>query len=165
MYRFEKMTQQEAEDIAYNWHYDGEYSFYDMEADKEDLAGFLDPESRGDTMFTVRKGKEVVGFFSVNNTEQDSIFDIGLGMRPDLTGSGLGLEFLRAGMDFVITRFAPEKITLSVAAFNQRAINVYKKMGFKELDRFMQDTNGGTYEFIRMENYPVATTVNRPLID
>jgi [ribosomal protein S18]-alanine N-acetyltransferase len=58
---------------------------------------------------------------------------------------------LKAGLDFVITRFSPKKITLSVATFNQRAIKVYRKMGFKELDTFMQDTNGDTYEFIRME--------------
>ena len=37
------MTQEQAEEIAFNWHYDAEYSFYDMEADKEDLVEFLDP--------------------------------------------------------------------------------------------------------------------------
>jgi [ribosomal protein S18]-alanine N-acetyltransferase len=149
-YRFEKMTQQQAEEIAYNWHYDGEYSFYDMEADKEDLAEFLNPELRGDSVFTVNKCEEIVGYFSVNQTTAATC-DIGLGMRPDLTGSCMGLDFLKAGMDFVKSRFKPEIITLSVAMFNQRAIKVYRKMGFKELDTFMQDTNGDTYEFIRME--------------
>jgi [ribosomal protein S18]-alanine N-acetyltransferase len=149
-YRFEKMTQQQAEEIAYNWHYDGEYSFYDMEADKEDLAEFLNPELRGDSVFTVNKCEEIVGYFSVNQTAAATC-DIGLGMRPDLTGNSMGLDFLKAGMDFVKSRFKPEIITLSVAMFNQRAIKVYRKMGFKELDTFMQDTNGDTYEFIRME--------------
>jgi [ribosomal protein S18]-alanine N-acetyltransferase len=149
-YRFEKMTQQEAEEIAYNWHYDGDYSFYDMEADKEDLAEFLNPELRGDSVFTIYKGEEIIGYFSVNQTAA-ATYDIGLGMRPDLTGRGMGVDFLKAGLDFVITRFSPKKITLSVATFNQRAIKVYRKMGFKELDTFMQDTNGDTYEFIRME--------------
>ncbi len=32
--KFTSMTQEQAEQIAYNWHYDGEYSFYDMDADK-----------------------------------------------------------------------------------------------------------------------------------
>jgi [ribosomal protein S18]-alanine N-acetyltransferase len=149
-YRFEKMTQQEAEGIAYNWHYDGDYSFYDMEADKEDLAEFLSPELRGDSVFTVYKGEEIIGYFSVNQTAA-ATYDIGLGMRPDLTGSGMGLDFLKAGMDFVKSRFKPEIITLSVAMFNQRAIKVYRRMGFIYLDTFMQNTNGGTYEFLRME--------------
>jgi [ribosomal protein S18]-alanine N-acetyltransferase len=149
-YRFEKMTQQEAEEIAYNWHYDGEYSFYDMEADREDLAEFLNPELRGDSVFTVYLGEEIGGYYSVNQTAA-ATYDIGLGMRPELTGSGMGLAFMKAGMDFVKSRFKPEIITLSVAMFNQRAIKVYRRMGFIDLDTFMQNTNGGSYEFLRME--------------
>jgi [ribosomal protein S18]-alanine N-acetyltransferase len=149
-YRFEKMTQQEAEEIAYNWHYDGEYSFYDMEADREDLAEFLNPELRGDSVFTVYLGEEIGGYYSVNQTAA-ATYDIGLGMRPELTGSGMGLAFMKAGMDFVKSRFKPDIITLSVAMFNQRAIKVYRRLGFIDLDTFMQNTNGGSYEFLRME--------------
>jgi [ribosomal protein S18]-alanine N-acetyltransferase len=148
-YKFDIMTQEQAENIAYNWHYDGEYSFYDMEADKEDLAEFLDPKTRGDSMFAVTKGNELIGFFSVNKVANNT-FDIGLGMRPDLTGSGYGLEFLNAGVDFMQSKYTPAKITLSVATFNQRAIKVYREIGFKDIDTFMQDTNGGTFEFLRM---------------
>ena len=39
-YTYTVMTQEEAEEIAYNWHYEGKYSFYDIEADEEDLAEF-----------------------------------------------------------------------------------------------------------------------------
>ena len=46
-YMFTVMSQAEAEEIAYNWHYEGEYSFYDIEADEEDLAEFLKDESEG----------------------------------------------------------------------------------------------------------------------
>lgn len=148
-YKFEIMTQEQAEDIAHNWHYDGEYSFYDIEADEEDLAEFLNPETRGTSMFAVLKKDEIIGFFSVNKVATN-IYDIGLGMRPDLTGDGRGLEFLNAGIDFVQSRFTPDKIILSVATFNQRAIKVYRKVGFKDIDTFMQDTNGSTYEFLRM---------------
>jgi [ribosomal protein S18]-alanine N-acetyltransferase len=149
-YRFKKMTQKEAEDIAYGWHYDGDYVFYDMESDEEDLAEFLDPASRGETVFTVLKEDSVTGFFSVSKPEE-GICDIGLGMRPELTGNGMGSDFLKAGLSFVINEFKPDKITLSVATFNQRAIRVYKKNGFTAIGTFMQDTNGGTYEFLRME--------------
>lgn len=148
-YKFEIMTQEQAEDIAYNWHYDGEYSFYDIEADEEDLEEFLNQETRSTSMFTVLEKDEIIGFFSVNKVATN-IYDIGLGMRPDLTGDGRGLEFLNAGIDFVQSRFTPDKIILSVATFNQRAIKVYRKVGFKDIDTFMQDTNGSTYEFLRM---------------
>jgi [ribosomal protein S18]-alanine N-acetyltransferase len=101
-------------------------------------------------VFTVYLGEEIVGYYSVTQTAA-ATYDIGLGMRPDLTGKSMGLDFMKAGMNFVKSRFKPEIVTLSVATFNQRAIKVYRKMGFINLDTFMQNTNGGTYEFLRME--------------
>ncbi|MGF2715207.1 GNAT family N-acetyltransferase, partial [Bacillus cereus] len=43
-------------------------------------------------------------------------------------------------------------ITLSVAAFNERAIKVYKKAGFEAVGTFIQKTNGSCFEFLKM-NY------------
>lgn len=148
--KFKLITQQQAEEIAYEWHYDGDYAFYDMEADEEDLAEFLDPVKRGEHIYAVMQDSELIGFFGFN-LKRDDIVDIGLGMRPDLTGKSLGTDFVQAGLEFAIDRFEPEKITLSVAVFNQRAIKVYEKVGFESAGTFMQDTNGGTYEFLKME--------------
>jgi len=150
--KFEEMTQKHAEDIAFNWHYNGEFSFYDMESDKEDLIEFLDPDKRGNSHFVVMNDTEVIGFFSFNKVTQSTI-DLGLGMRPDLTGNGHGLRFLIAGIDFAKAKYNPKKITLSVATFNQRAIKVYRKLGFEEVETFMQDTNGSRYEFLKMIYY------------
>ncbi|MFJ7934925.1 GNAT family N-acetyltransferase [Sporosarcina sp. NPDC096371] len=149
VYNFKTMTQEQAEDIAYSWHYDGEYSFYDMEADQEDLVEFLDPEKRGDYTFIVLKDHTLVGFFSFTKIEANTI-DIGLGMRPDLTGGGDGLAFVKAGVAFAESTFTPDKITLSVVTFNKRAIKVYEKAGFEAGSTFMQDTNGSRYEFLEM---------------
>lgn len=151
-YKLEEMTQEQAEDIAFNWHYNGEFSFYDMESDKEDLVEFLDPHQRGNSNFVVMNGTEVIGFFTFNKVTQNTI-DLGLGMRPDLTGNGNGLGFLIAGLDFAKAKYNPEKITLSVATFNQRAIKVYRKLGFEEVETFIQDTNGRRYEFLKMIYY------------
>ena len=54
-FNIEPLTQSDAETIA-TWHYDGEYAFYDAEADPEDLEELLDPALRGDSMFGVRDG-------------------------------------------------------------------------------------------------------------
>lgn len=143
------MTQRQAEEIAFNWHYEGEYSFYNMEADQDDLEEFLNPEARGDSTFAVTKGQDLFAFLSVS--QKGKTVDIGLGMKPNITGKGNGLAFLKAAIDFIKREYEPWKITLSVATFNQRAIKVYKKFGFKEVDKFMQQTNGSTFEFIKME--------------
>lgn len=148
-YKFEMMTQEQAEEIAFNWHYEAEYSFYDMDADKDDLVEFLDPQKRGDSNFVVTQDNDIIGFFSFNKVAIHTI-DIGLGMRPNLIGNGNGLEFIRAGLEFAISKYAPRKITLSVATFNQRAIKVYRKIGFEEVNTFMQDTNGDYFEFVEM---------------
>ncbi|UOQ50394.1 GNAT family N-acetyltransferase [Gracilibacillus caseinilyticus] len=149
-YEFSVMTQKQAENIAFNWHYEGEYSFYNMEADEEDLTEFLNPEERGNSTFSVTIENELVAFLSFSKVAHRTC-DIGLGMRPDLTGQGNGTEFLRAGINFIQSEFKPEKITLSVATFNQRAIKLYRKVGFKDVETFMQDTNGSTFEFLKME--------------
>ena len=148
-FRIEPLTQSDAEKIA-SWHYEGEYAFYDAEADAEDLAELLDPALRGDSMFAVRDGAgRLVGFFAFQIT--DGVVDFGLGLHPDLTGKGLGKDFVRAGLAFAQSRFSPETIQLRVAAFNKRAIKVYQRVGFREIEHYMNRTNGGEFEFIRME--------------
>ncbi|OEH92338.1 GNAT family N-acetyltransferase [Bacillus solimangrovi] len=149
-YKFDIMTQEQAEDIAYKWHYNGVYAFYDMEADKEDLTEFLDQEERADSYYIVSKDNEMIGFFCFQLDECNSV-DIGLGMKPELTGKGLGNEFLQAGLDYAGKTYTPDKLTLSVATFNKRAIKVYEKVGFYPVKTFMQSTNGSHFEFVKME--------------
>lgn len=149
-YKFSVMTQEQAENIAFNWHYDDEYSFYNMEDDEEDLEEFLNPQERGNSTVAVTEANELVAFFSYSKVA-DRTFDIGLGMRPDLTGKGNGIEFLRAVINFINAEVNPEKITLSVAIFNQRAIKLYRNIGFIDVNTFMQNTNGSTFEFLKME--------------
>ena len=45
--KIEPLRQSNAEEIANNWHYEGIYSFYDMQADPEDYEEILSPEARG----------------------------------------------------------------------------------------------------------------------
>ncbi|TCI21477.1 GNAT family N-acetyltransferase [Exiguobacterium sp. SL-9] len=149
-HQFAVLTQLQAETIAYTWHYEGEYAFYDMEADQDDLAEFLDVEQRGQLVFAITSNGELVGFVSVAQTDAETV-DIGLGMKPDLNGNGSGRAFITSILEFVDTKFGPDRITLSVAAFNVRAIRVYETCGFKQTGSFQQSTNGSTFTFIQME--------------
>ncbi|MCP3026417.1 GNAT family N-acetyltransferase [Halobacillus sp. A5] len=147
----ERMTQNQAEHIAYHWHYDGPYSFYNMEADPDDLADFLNPEVRGDHYFAALDQDGVlVGFFSLDPFEDGKV-DIGVGLKPELTGQGLGMEFLTKVIYHAQSLFKPRVLTLSVADFNQRAIKLYRKAGFEPVATFLQKTNGSHFKFIKME--------------
>jgi ribosomal-protein-alanine N-acetyltransferase len=91
---------------------------------------------------------ELAGFLVVKLTGQ--VAEIGLGLRPGLTGHGLGESFLRACLRFASAALGAQSYTLAVAAFNRRAITVYEQAGFRKVERFEHFTNGGFHAFIRM---------------
>jgi ribosomal-protein-alanine N-acetyltransferase len=71
---------------------------------------------------------------------------MGIGMRPDWTGSGKGTTITGAVMSFGIQKYFPLRLRATVAAWNERAQRVCLKNGFKIVDRF---TNPKTYrEFV-----------------
>lgn len=149
-FRFEPMSERHARAVA-GWHYDPPYDFYDWEADPADLAELLDPVQWQDRYFAVLGDLgDLVGFFACFRRE-GNVIEVGLGLRPDLTGRGLGLPFLLAGLEFARRRYAPARFRLAVAAFNRRAIRVYERAGFRRGERYQHRTNGGVHEFLRME--------------
>ncbi|MGN6561378.1 MAG: GNAT family N-acetyltransferase [Thermomicrobiales bacterium] len=142
------MTEPDARAIA-TWHYAAPYTFYDFASDPDDLAELLDPAGWGETYFAATdEAGGLVGYWQVRT--QGETAEIGLGLRPDLTGRGLGLSFLQAGLAFTSARWPAKQFSLAVAIFNERAICVYQRAGFQATGRFWQSTNGGRYEFIRM---------------
>jgi [ribosomal protein S18]-alanine N-acetyltransferase len=143
------MTAVDAHAVA-AWRYPGEYSFYDADADPGDLAELLDPAEWGHRYFAVDElGQHTLaGFVTVKLTGW--VAEIGLGLRPDLTGRGLGESFVRACLRFASAARGAQSYTLSVAAFNRRAITVYERAGFQQVERFEHVTNGGLHAFIRM---------------
>jgi ribosomal-protein-alanine N-acetyltransferase len=78
------------------------------------------------------------------------VAEIGLGLQPELTSRGHGETFVRACPRFASAALGAQSFTLAVAAFNRRAITVYERAGFQEVERFEHFTNGGLHAFIRM---------------
>jgi [ribosomal protein S18]-alanine N-acetyltransferase len=143
---FRPMTEADAHVVS-TWRYPEPYSAYNGDANNPTIIAYLvDPANR---IFTaVDESGEVVGFFSFGRDAQvpggldlveqsdSSTLDIGLGLRPDLTGRGLGLEFLEAGMAFARKTFAPAHFRLAVLSWNERAIRVYERAGFQLVRAF-----------------------------
>lgn len=152
------MSEAEAHALA-GWHYEPPYSFYDWTADENDLAELLGKETReGKYYSALDEEKALFGFFSFQEEGDDVV--VGLGLRPDLTGRGLGLAYLEAGLAFARERFGPRRFRLSVATFNRRAIRVYERAGFERLREFDHETNGGVYRFLELAR-PVAPVAKR----
>jgi [ribosomal protein S18]-alanine N-acetyltransferase len=124
------------------WRYDPPFDLYDEE-DK--------PVKNPERFFEARDEHDgLIGFYSFER--KGSTIKCGLGLRPDLTGRGLGLEFVTAGVDYARRRFRPERIVLDVFAFNERAVKVYERAGFRVTRRRLQRyRDRGKIETVDME--------------
>ena len=143
------MSQAEAEEIA-SWRYEGTYAFYDADADPDDLALLLSGEVRENRYFSALAADgSLVGFLEFK--QDGSTIELGLGLRPDHTGRGLGLSFVEAGLSFARVRFQPERFRLAVATFNERAIKVYERAGFVAARTYDHKTAGSVHRFLEMQ--------------
>ena len=152
-YIFTPMNKEYANDIVSNWHYSDVYSFYDMAADADDLRIFVDTKNWENIIRAVlNENDELIGWASFY-TENDE-FWLSLGLRPDLTGQGLGEEFVSECVRYAISGYKiKHTIKLAVALFNQRAIRVYQRAGFMETSKTIRDTHIGKVDFIEMERH------------
>jgi RimJ/RimL family protein N-acetyltransferase len=142
------------------WRYEGQYTIYNWE-EEDDPAEMLDRRS---PHYAVKDERgELVGFFAYGSSAQvwdsgephlyseHNTITIGLGMRPDLTGKGLGLAFTQAGLDFAREHFTPDYFRLYVLTFNERAIRVYERAGFVRAGIFTRlSAEYGNRDFVEM---------------
>lgn len=127
------------------WRYPPPYDFYNDDGE---------PVKNPERFLAVRDDDDsLIGFYYFEK-DRDALF-YGLGLRPDLTGRGFGESFVRVGLDHVRARYGPRRVVLDVAAFNQRAIRVYRRVGFVETGRHTETfDHHGEVEFIDMERRP-----------
>jgi ribosomal-protein-alanine N-acetyltransferase len=147
-YTFTPMTEGEAHEIV-AWHYEAPYDFYDIIADPEQHSEILDPDYRRKHYYAARdENGEQVGFFEYQPRRDE--LHIGLGLRPDLTGKGLGRGFVEAGVDFGRELYSPARFTLEVAKFNARATKLYQMLGFTITGESAHEIQGRTWPFHEM---------------
>lgn len=141
-YVLRAITRPDAQEIS-DWRYPGPYSSYD--GNPSSVPGLLNARYNYHAVFD--NAENLVGYFCFGadatipegrkrGLYSDDALDVGLGMRPDLTGRGRGLEFVRAGLRFAGEKFSPPAFRLTVAAFNRRAVAVYERAGFDLVQEF-----------------------------
>lgn len=151
LYRYVPMQEEYANKIVNSWQYDGIYSFYDMKADEDDLKLFTDKTNWKNIIFAVLNNKnELIGWSSYYM--EGEIIWLALGLKPELTGKGLGKQFVSDCIQFIKSKSHLNQsiIKLEVALFNQRAIKVYKRVGFAESDKITKSTHIGKLDFLQM---------------
>jgi ribosomal-protein-alanine N-acetyltransferase len=139
---FTPMDESAAREIL-TWRYEEQYAFYNPDpADAEESVGpFLDPAN---AYYSVRDEQGLLVAYPCFGLDAQvpggdysaDALDTGGGMRPDLTGRGLGLAFLEAGLEFGRRMYNPRAFRVTVAAFNARARRVCEKAGFRPVQTF-----------------------------
>lgn len=155
-YVLRSLNEADARQIC-TWRYPGPYDFYDIDA--ASMPELLDPAHH--CVAVEDESGELVGFFTFGESARvrgaaraglyrEPALDLGLGMRPDLTGSGHGLAFVGAALDYAAGRFQPSRLRLVVATFNTRAIRVYERLGFEPGPAFTSPVRETEVPFLLM---------------
>ena len=145
---FEQMNAAEAERLT-RWHYQPPYQIYNTTSNETLIRPFVDPEN---AYYSILDNGELVGFCCFGKEAQvpggnygrDSL-DIGLGVRPDLTGQGRGQMYIADVLNFARSKFNPILFRITVAAFNERALKAWKKAGFQQVQSFQALENKGIF--------------------
>jgi RimJ/RimL family protein N-acetyltransferase len=151
--RIVPMTVAFGADIA-TWEYPEPYEQYSMVG--VDPEFFTDPDN-GYTALVDDDGA-LIGYRSFGADGRvpgyvydDTALDTGGGLRPSLTGQGLGRQAIATGLAYGQERFAPPAFRVTVASFNARAQRVVTSLGFVHVARFDATTDGTPYDvFVRM---------------
>jgi [ribosomal protein S18]-alanine N-acetyltransferase len=155
---FVPLTAQQVSQIL-TWRYPPPYDLYNMgkgTGDPLELIEAIDYFSQAHYHFQAvlrQPAAELAAFCSFGLDGQvaggdysEAAVDIGMGVRPGLTGRGLGGMFAGVAIDFAQKTFAPPQLRVTIAEFNRRAQKVWQRHGFVQTQRFY--ANFGERPFI-----------------
>jgi RimJ/RimL family protein N-acetyltransferase len=123
------LTPEQGEEMA-RWAYPGPWAVYDVTGPIDPAEGFW---------AVVDDSGEVAGFacFGVEArvpglAERAGVLDVGVGMRPELTGQGLGPEFARAVLEHGREVSGASRLRAVVQDWNERSRRLLLGLGFTE---------------------------------
>jgi [ribosomal protein S18]-alanine N-acetyltransferase len=113
------------------WQYEPPYDIYNCPLEELDEAVEYNIDLANNVYAMLDQNGELVGYCSYGRNAQvpggdysEGALDIGLMIKPALTGQGLGTAFVSEVIWNGLEEFTPKKLRGTVAAFNHRAIRV-----------------------------------------
>ena len=141
-----------------SWRYAAPYDLYNPDPDhlEQDAQGLLDPEYNYYAM-TDERG-EFVAYCCFGpdarvpgGDYEAAALDVGMGLRPDLTGRGSGITYLSAVLDFGRRAFGPVAFRATIAEFNKRALHLCEAAGFRPVQTFRRERDGRAFVVLMLE--------------
>lgn len=147
------LSEAQAKEICDEWVYEGEYAVYNVSwADAVKQRWSIADEKKRAYQFrgVFDANNSLIGFFRMTEDEQNGV-EIGMGMRPDLCGRGLGTAFVDVVTAYSQRQHPQKKLYLEVRSFNHRAIKCYQRAGYTVNCLHEKTTPTGKVAYIRME--------------
>lgn len=155
-FEFNPMDRATAERMI-RWRYAPPYDQYNVDADDidEELAFFTDPANAYYALTT--EHGDLVAFCCFGDDarvaggyyeDEDGVLDVGMGVRPDLTGKGQGHLYISVVLDFARKQFNVQVFRATIAAFNMRALRLCHKAGFETVGTFQRPKDGQTFAIL-----------------
>jgi ribosomal-protein-alanine N-acetyltransferase len=151
-------TEADTDEVA-SWRYPAPYDVYDLTEDPALDSEIRDPARWGTTWFAADDAETgtFAGFLELVAAESETAggtrveVEVGLGLRPDLTGHGIGASFVHAALAFSRERWQPNTFALDVFPWNERAIRCYERAGFERGEVYVRTfPDGNEVTFLRM---------------
>lgn len=147
-YTIEELTAAQIRELL-SWRYDGPYALYNAQDEDEATAvAFYRDPANGYFAILAEDG-EFLGFCNFGADARvpggdyaAPALDIGMGMRPDLTGRGRGSAYAGAVFDFAAAKYPDQEQRVTIAEFNQRAQRLCRGFGFAVLETFARPADG-----------------------
>lgn len=155
--------------IMLSWRYPEPYQIYNASnkpVSTEDIDYFTQPKLHYHSVLDEQN--EMIAFRCFGSDAQvpggdytEDALDLGGGLRPDLTGQGLGRHVIAAAMNFAIDEFAPTHFRTTVAGFNLRAKKVCQSLGYRPVSEFVRPSD--KLKFIVMTKVATVMDLQIPL--
>lgn len=132
-----------------NWRYSFPYDYYNFDADtvQEDLHYLIDTKNNFWAILNLQGELEGYCSFGADGQVQGGDYsaealDIGMGIRPDLVGQGHGKQYAQAVMEHGTSQYRVKQLRVTIAEFNKRAQQVWAKLGFEQVEKFIKVGSG-----------------------
>ena len=129
------------------WTYDHPFEIYNYEPEhfEEDLVYHLDPSNN---IYSIYRNDELIGYCSFGQDARvsggaysEQALDIGLMIKPELTGQRMGSDFVKDVIQFAAREFQAQKLRVTILETNLRAQRVWEKNSFLKTGSFHRESD------------------------
>jgi len=131
------------------WQYEAPYDIYNCPPDESEEAIQYNSDPKNNVYGMFNQEGELVGYCSYGPDARvpggdysETALDIGLMIKPELTGRGRGEGFVKEVIRNGVDKYSPVKLRVTIAAFNRRARRVWEQNGFQPSQQFKRSNDG-----------------------